>query len=187
MCKIDLTAEVGGEDCEASGGMFSEDVKIAPFNDFADIKEIPSLDVDGDNASKATIVGDHTFKAGKGFSKIVGITETAGLTYTKIGEKGRSMFQNQLVVEVAGSKAALLGFLRLAKNLKFIAIATEVGTGQKRQLGSKRLPAWFEGIEGAIEAAVEGKNSVTLTIMDKQYCPAPVYVGVVTEKPVPSE
>jgi hypothetical protein len=85
---------------------------------------------------------------------------------------------------VAGSEAKLLGWLRVVKNLKFIAAVTEFGNGQVRQMGSSRFPARFTGIEAAIEALAEGKNSVTLTITDKQVCPAPVYTGVITMKPV---
>ena len=53
----------------------------------------------------------------------------------------------------------------------------EFGTGNVRQLGSKRMPAWVEGIEHAIEAVIEGKNSVTITLKDKQKWPASIYKG----------
>ncbi|RZJ71091.1 hypothetical protein [Flavobacterium sp.] len=185
MCKIDLV-DVGGEACEPIGGIFSEEVKISPFADFEDIKELPSLDVDGSVGSKATISGNHTFKAGKGFTKIIGITETGAFKATPLGETGRKMFQNELTVEVAGSEPELLGFLRMAKNLKFICIFTEAGSGRKRQIGSKRIPARFGNLEETIEALIEGKNGVTLTITDKGFCPAPVYTGTVTDKPVAS-
>ena len=83
-----------------------------------------------------------------------------------------------MVCELAGSNAELLGFLRWIKNQDLVFFIEEFGTGQIRQLGSKRLPAWVEGIEQAIEAATDGKNSVTLTLKDRQKWPAAIYNGI---------
>jgi hypothetical protein len=182
MCTITLE-DIGGESCEPIAGLVST-IDIAPIADFTLIADIPDLDAVGDLASKATITGPHTFPVGKGFSQIAGVEETGSIKSTMIGETGRHLFQNELVVEVAGSEAKLLGWLRVVKNLKFIAAVTEFGNGQVRQMGSSRFPARFTGIEAAIEALAEGKNSVTLTITDKQVCPAPVYTGIITMKPV---
>lgn len=101
-----------------------------------------------------------------------------------VGEKGRRLFENELVVEVGGSDADLLGFLRWIKNQKLVFNVVEFGTGNVRQLGSKRMPAWVEGIEHAIEAVIEGKNSVTLTLKDKQKWPASIYKGALQLTPV---
>jgi hypothetical protein len=100
-----------------------------------------------------------------------------------IGNSGSQLFQNEFVIEIAGSSAELLGYLRLVKNLRFLLQVEEVGNSNIRQLGSKRFPARFTGIEQAIEAAMEGKNSVTLTVQDKQKWPAPVYKGTVPMQP----
>lgn len=184
---LDLV-DVGGESCEPVAGLVSE-VYIAPHGDFTLINDPAELC--GDNEANSveelvTISTDHTFKVGKGFTKIKGIEETNNLTITMIGEKGRRLFQNALIMEVAGSNAALLGFLRQVKNGKFIALAEEFGSGQLRQIGSKRLPATFEGIEAALEAVIEGNNSVTLTLQDKSKWPAAIYTGTVTEFPTGS-
>lgn len=180
MCTITLE-DVGGESCEPIAGLVST-IDIAPIADFLVVQEIPDLDAVGTLASKATIATAHTFPVGKGFSQIAGVEETGNIKSVGIGETGRRLFQNDLIVEVAGSEAKLLGWLRVVKNMKFIALVTEFGNGQVRQLGSSRFPARFSGIEAAIEALAEGKNSVTLTITDKQVCPAPVYLGVITVK-----
>lgn len=177
MCKIKLQ-DIGGESCEPISGLFSEQIKIAPFADFAVIQEIPDIESTNITPETAAVIAlTHTFKTGKGFTNIEGVTEGASLKCNMAGEIGRRIFTNELVVEVAGSNAAILGTLRLIKNLKFIMLAQEIGNGNWRQFGSKRQPARFSGIEQAIEAAMEGKNSVTLTIQDKQVCPAPVYTG----------
>ena len=180
---IDLV-EVGGESCEPVSGFVSVPL-IAPYADFTLIND--PKDLCGDNEAATveelvTIAVDHTFAVGKGFTKINGVEEAVGLAITMIGNKGRRLFQNTLTVEVAGSGPALLGFLRQVKNGKYIVLAEEFGSGNYRQIGSKRLPATFEGVEAAIEAAVEGNNSVTLTIQDKSRWPAAIYTGVITEK-----
>lgn len=182
MCTITLE-DIGGESCEPIAGLVSK-IDIAPIADFLSIKELPALDAAGTTESKATIVGPHTFAAGKGFTIVAGVEETGSIKSTMIGEAGRHLFTNELVIEVAGSGPKLLGWLRTVKNLKFISMVTEVGSGQVRQLGSSRFPARFTGIEAAIEALSEGKNGVTLTITDKQVSPAPVYTGDITMKPV---
>lgn len=182
MCDIKLE-NIGGESCEPVGGLVA-DLNIAPHTDFTTIVDPPATLEDftaiGDLAK---IVGPHIAVATKGFTKIKGVTETGTIKSTMIGNSGAQLFQNELVIEVAGSSVDLLGWLRLVKNLRFIMLAEEVGTGNLRQLGSKRFPARFTGIEHAIEAAMEGKNSVTLTVQDKQKWPAPVYTGAVPMKP----
>jgi len=126
----------------------------------------------------------HVMKPTKQMMKADLIVETGSIKSTMIGEKGRRLFQNELVVELAGSSAKLLGYLRWLKNQKLVIHAEEYGSGTIRQLGSKRLPAWAEGIEHAIEAALEGKNSVTITFMDKQKWPAAIYKGALQLTPV---
>lgn len=181
MCDISLE-NVGGESCEPVGGLVGK-VLIAPQKDFTLLNDPPVLEGYETLEELVTVAVAHTFPAEKGFSEIEGVTETGTLKSTLIGNTGGKLFQNELVMEVAGSSAKLLGFLRAVKNLKFVALVEEAGNGQLRQLGSKRFPAMFSGIEHAIEAAQEGKNAVTLTIQDKQRWPAPIYTGVVTLKP----
>ena len=180
MCEISLV-DIDGTSCEPVGGL-SETVLIAPRKDFTAVIDPPD-DLELTDEEVITIEGPHTFPISKGFTEIVGVQETGTITSTMIGEIARQLFQNEAVITVSGSKAALLGFLRKAKNLRFIALLEEVGSGQLRQLGSSRFPARFSGIVHAIEAAMEGNNSVTLTMLDKQKYPAPIYTGAVTRKP----
>ena len=184
---VDLV-DVGGESCEPVAGLVNE-VLIADHAGFTLINDPAELCGDSEATSVeelVTISEDHTFTAGKGFTKILGIEENNGLTITMIGGKGRRLFQNTLTVVVSGSNASLLGFLRRVKNGKFIVLAEEFGNGNMRQIGSKRLAATFEGIEAALEAVIEGNNSVTLTIQDKSKWPAAIYTGAITMKPASS-
>lgn len=177
---------VGGESCEPVAGIVSV-VNIAPHSDFTLIND--PKDLCGDDEALTveelvTISVDHTFTAGKGFTKINGIEETGGVLTTMIGEKGRRLFQNVLTIQVAGSTATLKGWLRQVKNMKVIVLVEEFGSGNVVQIGNKRLPATFEGIEAALEAVIEGNNSVSLTIQDKSKWPAAIYEGAITEFPV---
>jgi hypothetical protein len=135
-----------------------------PASTFAELVEIPATP-------------GHIMATGKQMFELKLVTETGTIKSTMTGEKKRRLFENELVIEIAGSNAELLGFLRWAKNQDLVFHIEEFGSGQVRQLGSKRLAAWVEGIEHAIEAAVEGKNSVTLTLKDKQKWPAAIYKG----------
>lgn len=177
-----ILEDIGGESAEPVGGLTAE-VLIAEKKHFSAIFDPPALEGYATYASLVTVAGPHTFTATNGFVKVEGVTETGTIKSTMIGSPGSQIFQNEQVIEVAGSEAELLGFLRVAKNMRFIALVTEVGTGNVRQLGSSRFPAKYSGIEHAIEAAMEGKNAVTLTIMDKQPWPAPIYTGAITMKP----
>lgn len=177
--------DVGGESCEPVAGFVSE-VYIAPHEDFTLIND--PAEICGDNAGAdpsavVSITADHTFNTGKGFTKMQGIEEGTGLTFALLGNTRNKMFNNILTVVVAGSNAELLGFCRLVKNGRYIALAEEFGTGNFRQIGTKRFPARFEGIDGALEALLEGANQVTFTVQDKSLWPAAIYSGAVTEFP----
>lgn len=174
---------IGGASCEPIGGIAAK-MYFALHSDFATITDPKELCGDSGDAAAtlaelvtiAAIPG-HTFKATKKFAVLDIVLETGELTTTQIGEKARRLFQNQIVAQVAGSADTLLGFMRLIKNQQLIVLVEEVGSGNIRQFGSKRLPAWIEAQEHKIEATLEGNNSLTITIMDKQKYPAPIYLG----------
>lgn len=173
---------IGGASCEPMGGIQAK-LYFAERSDFAEV--IDPKELCGDSANAAATLAElatipapgHTFKEGKKFHVLDVVLETGEITSTQIGEKQRRLFQNQLVFQVAGSDASILGFMRYIKNKQLICLVTEVGSGQVRQFGSDRLPAWIEAQEHKLEATLEGNNSVTFTIMDKQKGPAPVYLG----------
>lgn len=172
---------IGGEIDEPIGSV-SVDIFIAPHNDFTDILEPGAFNA-ADIADVATIAGPHTFPAEKGFTKMKMVVESGNINCNMIGERKRKLFQNDITGKISGSAAKVLGFMRRVKNGGFIVLVEEAGTGQMRQLGSKQFPAEFTALTHLIEPAVEGDNSLTFTIQDKQKWPAPIYTGTVTEKP----
>ena len=178
--------DIGGESCEPVGGLAAT-AYIALHSDFETIND--PADICGDNLGAdldavGSIAADHVFKADKGFVKLKCIPETGNIQSTLIGERRRRLFQNQLVIEIEGSEANMLGFLRNIKNADLVILVEEYGSGRIRQFGSDRLGAWLDGIDSLIEAVIEGKNSATVTMIDKQKWVAPVYKGTITEKPV---
>ncbi|RZJ92024.1 MAG: hypothetical protein EOO20_03260 [Chryseobacterium sp.] len=174
--------DIGGESAEPVAG-FATDVLICPIVDLTTIIDPPAFDAAGDPDTKANIIGPHIAAATKGFTKIITVVETNTIKTTFIGGTGGQLFQNEAQITIAGSNAAILGFLRMVKNMTFIALLEEFGSGNLRQMGSKRMPARFTGLDAAIEAASEGRNNVVLTITDKQKWPAPIYTGDVPMKP----
>jgi len=183
-----LTLEnIGGASAEPISGL-AVDMYYGLHADFSSIEDPKDLDGLTTASTFAELVEipatpGHIMTTGKQLFKISAILETGGVKSPMIGEKGRRLYQNEATLEIAGSKPELLGFLRWIKNQKLIFFVEEFGSGQIRQLGSKRLAAWVEGVEHAIEAAVEGKNSVTITVMDKQKWPAAIYKGALQLAP----
>lgn len=181
---------IGGLSCEPIGGIEAEFI-FAEHGDFTTIEDPKELC--GDSADAAASLEElvtiaatpgHTLKPGKKFNVIPIVLETGEVTTTMIGEKERRLMQNQVLFQIAGSDASVLGFMRYIKNKRIIGMIREVGSGRLRQFGSKRLPAWVEAQEHKIEATLEGNNSLTYTLMDKQKWPAPIYLGdVVTTVP----
>ncbi|WP_289659494.1 hypothetical protein [Flavobacterium panacagri] len=174
---------IGGESAEPVSGLAGI-VYYALQSDFDTINEPKKMDdlvpanVAGSYKELSEIATAHVFKTGKCFFQIETVTETGTIKATPLGETGRKLYQNELVITVAGSSAELLGFCRWIKNQKLIILFEEFGTGNIRQLGLSRLPA-LASVEHNIEATAEGNNSATITFTDKNFGPAPIYKGAV--------
>ena len=175
--------DIGGESCEPVSGLVDK-IYYALHKDFALINDPKKIcdpvpaNVAATFAELSTIDLAHTFKTAKKFFQIETVTETGTIKSTQIGEVGRGLTQNELVIEIAGSEASILGFCRWIKNQKLVILTEEFGTGNVRQLGSSRLPCRAK-FEHNIEATLEGKNSATITFTDKNFGPAPIYKGAI--------
>lgn len=178
----DLALEnIGGESCEPIAGIAGE-VYYAKRSDFETL--VDPKDLCGENEAETLeelivipATPGHKLKVGKKFNKLNSVLETGEVTTTQIGEKKRRLFENQISIQIAGSHATLLAYMRWIKNQDLVFFAKEAGTGNLRQFGSSLLPAWVESQEHKIEATLEGNNSLTLVIKDKQKWPAPIYKG----------
>ena len=179
--------DIGQEICEPVSGL-STKVYYSLHSDYDTI--VDPADICGDNegtdfASLVTIPAPgHTLKTGKRMWQIDIVEETGKVNSPMIGEKKRRLFENSIEISIAGSEAKMLGFLRWIKNQSLVFYVEEFGTGNIRQIGSKRLAAWVEGAEHGIEAVIEGNNSATITLKDKQKWPAAIYEGDIVLTPV---
>lgn len=180
--------DIGSESCEPVAG-FTPKVYWAEHSDFVTIND-PKDICDESGTPAATleelveITANHVMKSGKKLHLVDFDTETGSMTYPTMGEKNRRLYDNSMVFECSGSSAKLLGFARLIRNKKVVFFMEEFGSGNMRQIGSSRLPGWVETQEGAIEALIEGKNSIIFTVKDKQKWPAPIYKGTLQLTPV---
>lgn len=178
--------DIGTEVCEPVAGL--SEVYYSLHGDYVSIEDPADICGTVTASTFAELVEipatpGHVMASTKQIFKMKFVTETGTIKSTMIGEKGRRLFENELQVEISGSEAQLLGFLRWIKNQELVFNVIEFGSGNVRQLGSKRLPAWVEGIEHAIEAVIEGKNAVTITLKDKQKWPASIYKGALQLTP----
>lgn len=172
---------IGGQVCEPVGGMSK--LYYALHSDFEQINDPKKIcdevlaNASTDFSGLAEISTAHVFKAGKYFREIECITESISLESKQIGEASRSLFSNELKLEIADSNAKVLGAARFLKNQKLIILVEEFGSGRIRQIGSKRFPAMVKDLTSVIEATAEGKNTLSGVFYDKQLGPAPIYKG----------
>lgn len=183
MAEINLE-NIGGESCEPIAGIATE-VFFAKRQDFDKVEDPKDLCGDEAAATLEELVTipatpGHKLKTGKKWKSFVAISETGELSTAQIGEKKRRLLENQVSLQIQGSSASLLGFIRWVKNQDLIVLVREVGSGNLRQLGSDLLSAWVETQEHKIEAAAEGNNGLNIVIKDKQKWPAPIYKGEIS-------
>lgn len=181
---------LGGLTCEPTGGINHRKIKVALLDWFeTDGVKAPKPLCDSVEANEATtfaematISEDHVFKTGYGFMTIEAIQETVDIESAPIGEKRRKLFENKSNIQVAGSNADLLGFSRWIKNKDVVVLLPETESGNYRQIGSEAYAAMIE-VTGKIEATVEGGNTQSYVVSDKQVFQAPIYAGTVTDMP----
>lgn len=182
---------IGGESCEPVAGIatelfFIERKDLEVITDPKDLcGDAPDAAATLEQLVEIAATPGHTVKTGKKWAVLPIVQESGTVKSTQIGEKKRRLVQNELALQVAGSAASLLGFMRWVKNKDLVCLAREIGTGNLRQLGSKYLGAWIETQEHLIEGPMEGQNALNITIVDKQKWPAPIYKGDVVTTVTP--
>lgn len=181
--------DLGGESGEPIGGLATK-IWYAKKSDFSLIVDPKKMDdenpenVAQDYKELVEITENHVFKTTKCFKTIPFIQETGGIKTAPIGAKGGKLSENELVIEIAGSKAEVLGLMRAIKNEDLIVLAEEVGTGNIRQLGWSKYGASAD-CEHELTPTLEGKNSGKITFKDKNTGPASIYKGEISVIPAP--
>lgn len=182
--------DLGGEIEEPISGLATK-VWYAKRKDFETIVDTKKMEDENpaneaqSNEELMVITDNHVFKSTKCFKTIDLIQETGELKTKSIGPKSGKLFENSITIEIAGSSAAVLGFMRAIKNGDLIVLAEEVGTGNIRQLGWSKYGAEASDLEHEIGTALEGKNSAKITFKDKNFGPASIYKGEISTIPAP--
>ncbi|MBS9773815.1 MAG: hypothetical protein KGV59_01480 [Tenacibaculum sp.] len=179
--------KIGGTgECEVSGGFSHTEVYVALLDHFQTLTEPKTRCSESKNPAESladlvTITTPHTFKDGFGFTKVKAIAETVKLESTQIGDVNKSpAIENKLTFQLLGSKAEILGFKRMFKGRDVIVLAVEYASGQIRQIGSSRFGGKFKEMSALIDGTVEGENTSTIVVSDKQNYDAPIYSGTIT-------
>jgi len=180
--------QIGEPAAEVSGGFSHTEIRIGFLENFASLDQ--PKDIEGDTPATTltelvTIVGDHTFNAGVGFTKVKALLESVLLETTQMGPKFAHIQENKLTFQMLGSKDEILGFKRLIKNKDLIVLAPEFASGNVRQIGSAKFAGSVLESSGKIDGVIEGENTATFVIQDKQLYDAPIYKGAITDQPAP--
>ncbi len=179
MAKIKIENIGGTGDCEVSGAFSQTEIYVALLDDFEKVGGVKARC--GDAAAKnltelVTIQEQHVFKSDCGFTRIKAIAETVKLEGNQLGDVNKSpIFENKLTFQLLGSRPEILGFKRYFKGRELVVLATEYGSGQVRQIGSAEFGAKFKEMSSLIDAPVEGENTSTIVVQDKQLYEAAIY------------
>ena len=182
--------DLGGESAEPISGLATK-AWYAKRSDFETIVDTKKMEDENPNnvaqnyAELMEITENHVFKTTKCFKTIDLIQETGEIKTKSIGANGGKLFENSISMELAGSSAEILGFMRAIKNEPIILLVEEVGTSNIRQLGWSKYAAEASELEHDLSTALEGKNSLKITFKDKNLGPASIYKGEISVIPAP--
>lgn len=131
----------------------------------------------------ATIVGNHTFNANKGWIKFLGNVKQKNTGKgSTVGEIGSKTMTHEITVPVAGLNAELLEFIESGLNQDYIILVADgcvcdAGTPTYLQFGCEKVPCHFsaETDLGTIDGGFKG---ATLKFMS--YGVPKIYEGTVT-------
>ncbi len=177
---------IGASAAEVSGAFSHSEVYVGFLENFDALTEPKAKDGTSAAATLEELVSiteDHTFLTGFGFTKVKAIAETVKLETAQIGNKPQPVQENKLTFQMLGTKPEILGFKRRIKGEDLIVVAVEFGSGQMRQIGSAKYPASVLESSSIIDGPVEGENTSTFVIQDKQMYDAPNYSGEITLQP----
>lgn len=125
---------------------------------------IPDLDANSSYEDMGTITADIEPIVGKGFVKMDLQIDLNSASTALVGNRGNKKDQTTLNIFVPGTKAAVLGFKRLYKNIPGIFIVRDLN-GRKFVIGTDLAPAYIDNLEVSTGASPEDNNGGTGTII----------------------
>jgi hypothetical protein len=145
----------------------------------ADIDEWPAIAaVPTSAAEEVTLVGNFRMKEGKSWKKLYNTMETGKIDDQNQGERDCQSFNSIAEIFYPGTKAEVLGFMKLSNNSNMVFILDELSGGNRRVLGTQGLPAKVKPSSTTGVAAADRKG-MTLEIQCYGDSPAPLYEGVI--------
>lgn len=125
---------------------------------------IPDLDANSSYEDMGTITADIEPIVGKGFVKLDLQIDLNSASTALVGNRGNKKDQTTLTIFVPGTKAAVLGFKRLYKNIPGIFIVRDLN-GRKFVIGTDLAPAYIDNLEVSTGTSPEDNNGGTGTII----------------------
>jgi len=159
--------------------------KISDFDTIATPTENPELPED-----LVTITGNHTFKAGKGFSKIKITDETGEVQSNAVGEKDGRSFEHMVNGFVPNNDKRNAGLLSMLGSCDWLFLVPEMGENNQvvyRQIGSQFRGAYnTEANNYTTGVASADRRGTQFTFKATgQPTHAPYYEGERTLNPTP--
>lgn len=146
---------------------------------FVDTMTIPQLSPTSTLQEMGTVSEDITPIAGQGFVKIDLQVDLNSVSTALIGNRGNKKDQTTLNVFVPGTKAQVLGFKRVYKNVPGIYIVKDYN-GKMFVVGTKLAPAYLDNLEVTTGVGNEDNNGGTGTTVSNANLFE--YTGVITWK-----
>lgn len=134
-------------------------------------------DVGYDYTKAVEVTEDIAFPVGKGFGKLVVMTDSGEVMYEAVGNKGNKKNKTSFAFAIPGNAKKTLGFLRTVKNIPMIFCVTE-RDGQKRLIGDKFNPAYLS--EGKSTTGKGGEDDKLVNFTIEAYSIPIVYSGALT-------
>jgi hypothetical protein len=163
------------------GGIVTE-AYYAPLSYFDDIQDTAKhLGNFATYDELANVSADHTFLTGKGFHKIYNTQNTGTIEDTMQGERDGYSMKSVAKFFYPGSKDAFLGFLRKAKNDRFIWLFV-MSDLKVRQFGTRLIPAYFKAEKGGTSNLEGGRRGYECMVETMSSGPM-LYTGAITFHP----
>jgi hypothetical protein len=161
----DYTELLGPNGTEDNLGGIITRLYYCPVSDLDTIQEPDeSLSTFVNQADLATISSAHVPASGKGFIEMYNTQNSGSIKYSPQGE--RDGFSIKVVLEFfyPGSEPEFYGFIRKAKNDRFIWLATQPNGTTIHQIGSNLFPAYLKIKDGGTATNEGGRNGFVFEV-----------------------
>lgn len=170
----DLVSKVNED---VTSGISERKVFFAPIDDVADFPEtIPISDPDFTLEKARALVGDITFKAGKGWRQLHILPDSGEIKDVFGGSKGNKKVKGTLELFISNNSPRNIGYADIYRNVPCIWLVRERNK-RYRVLGDDDNPAWCETGEITSGKGAEDDSGIQLMLQATTGRTAPFYSG----------